>query len=79
MKIKFTKTQSIIKAILIDIFKISLTQKSVKLKGNITRICHVSYLISDKSLCPKKYWFHLKLLSKGKKIYICMYTTNIPQ
>ena len=72
------------KAILIfnvtfDIFKISLTQKSVKLKGNITRICHVSYLISDKSLRPKKYWFHLKLVLKGKKIYICMYTTNIPQ
>ena len=49
-KIKFTKTQTIVKAIIIFsftfvIFKISLTQKSIKVKGNITKICHVSYLI----------------------------------
>ena len=47
---KFTKTRPIINAILIfsftfDVFKISLTQKLIKLKENITKTCHVSYLI----------------------------------
>ena len=49
-KIKYRKTHPDGKAIIffnftIDIFKISLTQKLINLKGNITRIYHVRYLI----------------------------------
>ena len=49
-KNKFTKKRPIIKAIIIfnftfDICEISLTQKLIKLKENITKICHLSYLI----------------------------------
>ena len=48
--INSNQKKAIVKAIIIFgftfvIFKISLTQKSIKVKGNITKICHVSYLI----------------------------------